>query len=77
MFSCENEFGERMIERSRRPAGGTVARFACLRKIAADMVGIRRPLKIGLMALETIRVHQLIITVRMTILTLCVEMLPC
>jgi hypothetical protein len=58
-----------VIERSRFPCGRRVAGLAEVAEIRCRMVRVRRLLKLRLMALVTVDVHQLIIAVHMAGLT--------
>jgi hypothetical protein len=59
-----------VIKRCWRPRGGCVTGLAIMTEVACHMVRIGRALIVGLMALVTVRVRQLIVTISMTRLAL-------
>jgi hypothetical protein len=77
VFSCQRKLGCAVIERRGKPRIRVVARLAPVIQHADHVIRIRRPLKIGLVAREAVRVLQCIVVVNVTLLTLRGEVLPC
>ena len=63
MRTCQREARSTMIERRRVPVGRRMTLRAIMVEVTRDMVRVRRPLEIGLMALIAIGIHQLVVAV--------------
>lgn len=65
-----------MTKRGRQPAVGGVARFAAMVQNSYDVIWIRRTLVLCLVTWITVRVGELVVVVRMTVLAAGSTVLP-
>jgi hypothetical protein len=77
MLAGQREFRTAVIERRRKPSRRAVACFAAMIEHSRNMVRVCRALILGRMARIAVRVRQLKIVVRVTILALYRDVLAC
>ena len=76
MPSSQCELCAAMIKRGRQPAVGGVTRFAAMVQNSYDVIWIRRTLVLCLVTWITVRVGELVVVVRMTVLAAGSTVLP-
>ena len=76
MRTHERKFRAGMAESRRCPHGRGVALVACVCKISRQVIGACGLVKVGLMTLEAVHVHKLIISSNVAALALLCCMLP-